>query len=159
MSDLNPPEVVVYRPRMLRLVAMTASSALLLLSFMGWFGLPLRLRQQFLPSQIATLLLILAFILGFLWALAASYVRAGPDGVRFRNGLRTHEIAWEDIHKIDLQPGDAWALLLIRPTDGPLETDFDAEKHHMLGIQTGDGAAAQAAVEDLRKRLAASRRT
>jgi hypothetical protein len=159
MPDLAPgtPEVVVYRPRLLRLVAGVASAALLLLSFMGWFGLPQSLRAQFTPSQIATLLAILAFIIGFLWALAASYVRAGPEGIRFRNGLRSHMIGWDDVHKVLLRPGDPWALLLIRPTDRPLETDLDAEKRHMLGIQAGDGAAAQAAVDDLRSRLAAAR--
>jgi hypothetical protein len=139
------------------LVGGVAAAALVLLSLVGWFGLPLSLRAQFLPSQIATLLVILAFIVGFIWALAASYVRAGPEGVRFRNGLRTHVVGWQDVHKIVLRPGDPWALLLIRPTDGPLETDFDAEKRQLLGIQAGDGAAAQAAVEDLRRRLAAAR--
>jgi hypothetical protein len=162
VSDLAPepapePASVTYRPRLLRLVAMGASSALLLLSFIGWFALPQSLRAQFLPSQIVTLLLILACIVGFLWALAASYVRADAGGVKFRNGLRTHVIAWEDVHKVLLRPGDPWVLLLVRPEDGPIETDVDAEKHQMLGIQAGDGAAARAAVEDLRHRLAVSR--
>ena len=94
--------------------------------------------------------MILAFIVGFLWALAASYVRADAAGVTFRNGLRTHTIAWEDMHRILLRPGDAWVLLLIRPDDGPMESDVDAERRHMLGIQAGDGPSAQAAVEDLR---------
>ncbi len=148
---------MTYRPRLLRLVAGVASLSLVLLSFLGWFGLPASLRAQFLPSQIITLLLILAFIVGFLWALAASYVRADAAGVRFRNGLRTHTIAWLDIHKVLLRPGDAWALLLVRPDDGPIETDFDAEKYQLLGIQAGDGAMARAAVEDLRHRLAVAR--
>ena len=84
-------------------------------------------------------------------------MRADARGVKFRNGLRTHVIAWEDVHKVLLRPGDPWALLLVRPEDGPMETDVDAEKHQMLGIQAGDGAAAQAAVEDLRRRLAIAR--
>jgi hypothetical protein len=150
-------DAVTYRPRLLRLVATVASSSLLLLSFFGWFALPQSLRDQFLPSQIVTLLLILGFIVGFIWALAASYVQADARGVKFRNGLRTHVIAWEDVHKVLLRPGDPWALLLVRPEDGPMETDVDAEKHQMLGIQAGDGAAAQAAVEDLRRRLAIAR--
>ncbi len=158
MPDLVPePAAVVYRPRLLRLVAMVASSALLLLSFVGWFALPESLRAQFLPSQIVTLLMILAFIVGFLWALAASYVRADAQGVTFRNGLRTHMVPWEDVHKVLLRPGDPWVLLLVRPDDGPIESDVDAEKHQMLGIQAGDGAAARAAVEDLRNRLATAR--
>jgi hypothetical protein len=156
MPDLTP-EPVVYRPRLLRLVAIVASGSLLVLSFVGWFGLPANLRAQFTPSQIVTLLMILAFIVGFLWALAASYVRADEAGLKFRNGLRTHVIAWADIHRILLRPGDAWALLLIRPDDGPLESDVDAERRHMLGIQAGDGPNAQAAIEDLRNRLAAAR--
>ncbi|GAA3603754.1 hypothetical protein GCM10022236_01840 [Microlunatus ginsengisoli] len=157
--DARPPEdgPVVYRPRLLRLVATVASGSLVLLSFVGWFGLPAGLRAQFLPSQIVTLLLILAFIVGFMWALAASYVRADATGLKFRNGLRTHSIAWADIHKILLRPGDAWALVLIRPDDGPMESELDAEKRHVLGIQAGDGQPAIAAVEDLRRRLAASR--
>lgn len=158
MPDLAPePAAVTYRPRLLRLVATVASASLVLLSFIGWFGLPAGLRAQFLPSQIATLLLILAFIVGFIWALAASYVRADAAGVKFRNGLRTHTIAWDDIHKVLLRPGDSWALLLIRPDDGPIGADVDAEKRQLLGIQAGDGAAARAAVEDLRHRLAIAR--
>lgn len=156
MPDLTP-DVVTYRPRLLRLVAGVATGGLLLLSFIGWFGLPEVLRAQFLPSQIATLLAILAFIIGFIWALAASYVRVGPAGIRFRNGLRTHEISWSQVHKVLLRPGDSWALLLIRPTDGPMESDLDAERRHLLGIQAGDGAAARGAVDDLRRRLAESR--
>jgi hypothetical protein len=151
------PESVVYRPRLLRLVAIVASCSLLVLSFVGWFGLPASLRDQFTPSQIVTLLMILAFIVGFLWALAASYVRADAAGLTFRNGLRTHTIAWADIHRILLRPGDAWVLLLIRPDDGPMENDVDAERRHLLGIQAGDGPSAQAAVEDLRQRWAAAR--
>lgn len=163
MSDLGPDRAadqsgaVVYRPRLLRLVATVASGSLVLLTFVGWFGLPASLRAQFTPSQIVTLLMILAFIVGFIWALAASYVRADSAGVKFRNGLRTHVIAWDDIHKILLRPGDPWVLLLIRPDDGPFETDLDAEKRQLLGIQAGDGRSAQSAVEDLRRRLAAAR--
>ena len=138
----------------MRLVATVASASLLLLSFVGWFALPQNLRAEFLPSQIVTLVLILGFIVGFMWALAASYVRADARGVTFRNGLRTHVVAWEDVHKVLLRPGDPWVLLLVRPEDGPIRTDVDAEKHQLLGIQAGDGAAAQAAVEDLRHRLA-----
>ena len=66
-------------------------------------------------------------------------------------------VPWEDVHKVLLRPGDPWVLLLVRPDDGPIESDVDAEKHQMLGIQAGDGAAARAAVEDLRNRLATAR--
>jgi hypothetical protein len=149
--------VVTYRPRLLRLVATVASASLVLLSFVGWFGLPQSLRAQFSPSQIVTLLAILAFIIGFIWALAASYVRVGPDGLRFRNGLRTHEIAWEEVHRVMLRPGDSWALLLVYPSDGPMEQDVDAERRHLLGIQAGDGVDAQTAVKDLQRRLEAAR--
>jgi len=158
VPDLAPqPDAVTYRPRLLRVVATVASASLLLLSFAGWFALPQSLRAQFLPSEIVTLLLILGFIVGFMWALAASYVRVDAQGVTFRNGLRTHVIAWEDVHKVLLRPGDPWVLLLVRPDDGPIERDFDAEKYQLLGIQAGDGAAARAAVEDLRHRLAIAR--
>lgn len=159
MSDLGPaqPPVVVYRPRLLRLVAVISTGSLLLLTFIGWFGLPAGVRAQFTESQIVTLLMILAFIVGFIWALAASYVRADATGLTFRNGLRTHVIAWQDVHQVLLRPGDSWALLLIRPDDGPLKSVLDAEKRQMLGIQAGDGKAAVDAVEDLRRRAAAAR--
>ena len=91
-------------------------------------------------------------------AAAASYVRADADGLRFRNGLRTHQVPWARVHKIMLRRGDPWAQLLITPADGSaFSVDLDAEKRQLMGIQAGDRALAEQAVEELRLRHRAYR--
>jgi hypothetical protein len=60
---------------------------------------------------------------------------------------------WERVHKIILRPGDPWAQLLLKPSDGrPFEADLDADKRQLMGIQTVDGPLAVAAVKELRVR-------
>jgi hypothetical protein len=86
-------------------------------------------------------------------ALASSYVRADPNGLRIRNGLRVHAVPWGRVHKIILRPGDPWALLLVTPEDGrPFEAELDAERRQLMGIQAVDGPLAKAALTELRVR-------
>ena len=78
-------------------------------------------------------------------AAAASYVRADAEGLRFRNGLRSHQVPWARVHKIMLRRGDPWAMLLMTPADGrAFSVDLDAEKRQLMGIQAGDGAPRRA---------------
>ncbi|HZA04309.1 MAG TPA: PH domain-containing protein, partial [Propionibacteriaceae bacterium] len=82
-----------------------------------------------------------------------SVVRADADGLRIRNGLRSHTVPWSRVHKIIFRSGDPWAQLLLIPDDGqPFEVSLDAEKRQLMGIQAVDGARAHAAVEELRRR-------
>ena len=113
---------------------------------------PHRVRVITIIATLALCLLTAMLIVGML-ALASSYVRADPDGLRIRNGLRVHAVPWGRVHKIILRSGDPWALLLITPGDGrPFEADVDAEKRQLMGIQAVDGPLAKAAVNELRVR-------
>jgi hypothetical protein len=136
-----------------RVIVIIATLTLCLLTAIGWFLLPAEIRALFTLSQRLTLLGVLALLVVGMVALASSYVRADPNGLRIRNGLRVHTVPWGRVHKIILRPGDPWALLLITPPDGgPFEADLDAEKRQLMGIQTVDGAFAKAAVNELRGR-------
>lgn len=145
-------DVLVFRPRRLRVLAAVMSAALCVLVVVGWFALPLRLRQDFTLSQRLTLLAVLAVLVLGMVALAGSYVRADDQGIQLRNGLRHHRVDWGQVHKILLRPGDPWALLLLLPTDGrPFEVDLDADRRQLMGIQANDGEASRQAILALRR--------
>ena len=65
-----------------------ATLALCVLTAFGWFLLPAEIRALFTLSQRLTLLGVLAVLILVILALASSYVRADPNGLRVRNGLR-----------------------------------------------------------------------
>ena len=151
--DAVEPGTLVIRPRRLRVVAVVIAVVLTGATLFGWFALPREIRVLFTPSQLLTLLGLLAVLLLVMLSLAASVVRADRDGLRFRNGLRTHTVPWARVHKVILRRGDPWAMLLLTPGDGrPFTADLDAEKRQLMALQYGDGAAAQLGVEELRRR-------
>ena len=146
------------RPHRLRVLAGVAVPALVVSSALFWIAMPAEIRVLFTVSQLLTLLAVVAVLILIIVAAAASYVRADVEGLRFRNGLRTHQVPWARVHKILLRRGDPWAQLLLTPADGsPFEVDLDAEKRQLMGIQAGDGVRAQQAVEELRLRHRAYR--
>jgi hypothetical protein len=153
--SLEPIEdVYTARPRRLRLIVGGFAIALLLLAAVGWLALPSSIRELFTLSQRVTLLVILGLIILVIGIIAASSVRADADGLRLRNGLRTHVVPWSRVHKILLRRGDPWAFVLLRPEDGrPFEVDLDAEKQMLMGILATEGASARQAVQELRQRL------
>jgi hypothetical protein len=152
-KEQSDDQVLVLRPRRLRLIVIIFSPALSALMVVGWFALPRDIRVLFTPSQLLTLLGLLGLIIFVLATAAASYVRADAAGLRIRNGLRRHDVPWSRVHKIILRAGDPWAQVLLKPADGrPFEADFDAEKRQLMGIQASDGPAAREAVEQLRQR-------
>ena len=151
-------EPFLARPHRLRILVVIAVAALLILSAVFWIAMPSEIRALFTLSQRLTLLAVLGALVLIIVAAAASYVRADADGLRFRNGLRTHQVPWARVHKILLRRGDPWAQLLLTPADGgAFEVDLDAEKRQLMGIQAGDGVRAQQAVEELRSRHQAYR--
>ena len=145
-------DVVVFRPRRLRVVVVVATIALLVVTAIGWWALPAETRVLFSLSQRLTLLGLLFTLVGIIGIVASSSVRADDEGLRVRNGLRTHQVAWSQVHKILLRPGDPWGLLLIKPAGAVFRVDLDAEKRMLMGIQAHDGALARLAVEELRRR-------
>lgn len=148
MSD----DAVVFRPRRLRVVVVVASIGICAVTALGWWALPADIRVLFSLSQRLTLLGLLATLVGVIAAVAASTVRADQDGVRIRNGLRTHQVPWPRVHKVLLRPGDPWAMLLVKPEAEAFRADLDAEKRMLMGIQAHDGDLARAAVAELRRR-------
>jgi asparagine N-glycosylation enzyme membrane subunit Stt3 len=152
--------VFVAWPRRLRVFGLFVAGALCALTAAGWFALPAEIRGQFTLSQRLTLLGVLALLVGTIVAVAASSVRADADGLRIRNGLRTHAVPWPRVHKILFRSGDPWAQLLLIPDDGqPFEVSLDAEKRALMGIQAVDGARAHADIEELRRRHRAATRS
>ena len=153
-------DVFVARPHKLRVLVVIAAGALCALTAVGWFALPAEIRVLFSWSQRLTLIAVLAALLLVIVAAAASYVQADAEGLRFRNGLRSHQVPWDRVHKIILRRGDPWAMLLMTPADGrEFSADLDAEKRQLMGIQAGDHALADQAVEELRRRLTRYRAT
>jgi hypothetical protein len=140
---------LVYRSRRLLTLATVASASLLGLCLFGWWALPANLRSQFTLSQIVTLLGILAGLIFAMLVLASSNVRVSAEGLRIRNGLARHQVAWNQVHKFLLRPGDPWAQVLIKPDDRPFEVDLDAEKRQLMGILVSDGPVASEAIATL----------
>ena len=148
------------RPHKLRVLVVIAAGVLCGLTALGWFALPVEIRVLFSLSQRLTLIAVLAALLLVIVAAAASYVEADAEGLRFRNGLRSHQVPWDRVHKIILRRGDPWAMLLLTPAEGrEFSADLDAEKRQLMGIQAGDHALADEAVEELRRRLTRYRAT
>jgi hypothetical protein len=157
MSPVERVESVVYRSNRLRIIVLVASVGLVGLSYLFWVALPANLKAEFTLSQAVTLLLILGLFVFALLVVGSGVVKADADGVFIRNGLSRHRVGWDRIHRFVLRPGDAWAHVLLIPTDRPLEEEADLERRMMMGIQTGDGAYATGAVADLNRRLRAAR--
>jgi hypothetical protein len=151
-------EPFLARPYRLRILVVISVVALIVLSLTFWIAMPAEIRALFTLSQRLTLVAVLFGLMLGTVATATSYVRADAEGLRFRNGLRTHHVPWGRVHKILLRRGDPWAQLLITPEDGsPFEVDLDAETRQLMGIQAGDGVRAERAVEELRLRHRAYR--
>lgn len=155
----TPPssESVTYRSNRLRFFVMVAALGLVALSFLFWVALPANLKAEFTLSQAVTLLIILGLFVFGLFVVGSGVVRADADGLSFRNGLSRHRYPWSRVHRVVMRPGDAWAQVLLIPTDRPVEVAADLDHRMLMGIQKGDGAYAIAAVDDLNQRLTAAR--
>lgn len=127
-------------PRMLRRQALIWTVVLGGAAVFGWFALPASIRVLFTGLQVGTLLFFLLFMLGIVWVAAFGYVKAGPHGLTFRNGLRTHHVGWAQVEGIRYRSADHWAFVDL--TD---ETD-----RMLLGIQRSDGHLADEDVAALR---------
>jgi hypothetical protein len=147
------PDSVVYRSNRLRFIVGLSSVGLVALSFAFWVALPPNLKAEFTLSQAVTLLIILGLFVFGLLLIGNGVVKADDEALYVRNGLSRHHYPWSRVHRVVLRPGDAWAHVLLVPTDRPLETSADLEHRMLMGIQTGDGRYAVEAVADLNRRL------
>ena len=156
-APADPNRPVAYRSNRLRFFVLMAALGLVGLSFVFWVALPANLKAEFTLSQAVTLLIILGLFVFALLVVGNGVVKADTDGLYFRNGLSRHRYAWSQIHRVIMRPGDAWAQVLLIPTDRPVEVAADLDHRMLMGIQRGDGAYATEAVDDLNRRLKAYR--
>lgn len=134
---------LVIRPRVLIVHATVWSIVLVLFFVLGFFAFPPEIRVLFTAFQLATLAFFLAFGLGFLWVLASCYVKADANGLTYRNGLASHRTPWADVRGIRYRDGDSWAFVLL---------DAEPGRRALMAVMRTDGARAEAAVEELRRR-------
>lgn len=139
------PEPEVFRPRRLLIWVSVASLAIVLLAIGSWIGLGREVRALFSPGQLLTLLLLMAFAVGFLMALGLCVARADAVGVRWRNGLRSHRLAWSEVLGVRYRQGDPWVYLL---TAGPAPDDL--LRRPVMAIQSTDRRDALDKAERLR---------
>lgn len=149
MSAAEVPEVLVARPRLVTLNAIAWSIVLPGASLLGWFALSPDIRALFTAFQLATLAFFVLFMLGFVWVIALSYVRADATGLKFRNGLRTHRLAWSQVRGLRYAPGDAWAFVLL---------NSEVERLPLMGIMRTDKQRAEGFVASLHAMHTAAQR-
>lgn len=127
-------------PHMLRRQATVWAILMPAAALFGWFALPVNVRTLFTVPQVLTLLFFLAVMLGIVAVLSAGWIKAGPAGVRYRNGLRTHEVPWDQITGIRYWSADHWPFLEL----------VGDEERALLGIMRSDGPLADQQVAEFR---------
>ncbi|MFG2131436.1 PH domain-containing protein [Streptomyces sp. NPDC048751] len=132
MSDL-PTLPVTFRPGRTRVVLLTAGVAI----FVVISAIALLL-EKLGPGERLSFIVTGALIFGVLAMLARVKVVADDSGVTVVNIASRRRLAWEEILRVNLRPGDPWVFLDL--SDG---TSLPA-----LGIQPG--IAKQRAIEDAR---------
>ncbi|MFE1909186.1 PH domain-containing protein [Streptomyces gardneri] len=145
MSDAPLPALpVTFRPGRTRAVLLTLSVAMFVV-----VTLVALMLERLGPGERASFVFTAALLSGVLALLSRPKVVADEEGVTVVNITRTRRLAWAEIVKVNLRPGDAWVFLDL--SDG---TSLPA-----LGIQPG--IAQEAAIRDARalRALADSRGT
>ncbi|MEV8587127.1 PH domain-containing protein [Streptomyces sp. NPDC051180] len=145
MSQPTPPALpVTFRPGRTRAVLLTMSAAM----FVVVTGVALML-ERLGPGERVSFVFTAALLSGVLVLLSRPKVVADDEGVTVVNITRTRRLAWAEILKVNLRPGDPWVFLDL--SDG---TSLPA-----LGIQPG--IAKESAIRDARalRALADSRGT
>ena len=133
MADNTSTWEFTAHPHMLRRQAAIWTIVMGGAAVFGWFMLPQNIRVLFNGFQIATLIFFVAAMLGIVWAAALGYVKAGPQGMKFRNMAVTHEIPWSEIASVRFGPADHWAFVELA----------DTSDRPVLGIMRSDGRLAQ----------------
>ncbi|GGT47009.1 PH domain-containing protein [Streptomyces purpureus] len=139
-----PSLPVTFRPTRTRVVLLTVGTAM----FVVLTAVALML-ERLGPGERVSFVFTAALFLGVLTMLSRPKVVADDTGVTVVNITRTRRLAWAEILRVNLRPGDPWVFLDL--SDG---TSLPA-----LGIQPG--VAKQQAIRDARalRALADSRGT
>jgi len=132
MSDL-PVLPVTFRPGRTRAVLLSAGVAIFVVITTVAFLLP-----QLSPGERLSFVFTAALLFGVLLLLARPKVVADESGVTVVNIASRRRLAWAEILRVNLRPGDPWVFIDL--SDG---TSLPA-----LGIQPG--IAKQRAIEDAR---------
>ncbi|MET9622589.1 MULTISPECIES: PH domain-containing protein [unclassified Streptomyces] len=134
MSDPTLPALpVTFRPGRTRAVLLTVGAVM----FAVITAVALML-EKLGPGERASFILTAALFLGVLAMLSRPKVVADEHGVTVVNITRTRRLAWAEILRVNLRPGDPWVFLDL--SDG---TSMPA-----LGIQPG--IAKEQAIRDAR---------
>ncbi|MFF0557489.1 PH domain-containing protein [Streptomyces sp. NPDC020472] len=134
MSQTAPPALpVTFRPGRTRAVLLTMSVAM----FVVITAVAMML-ERLGAGERASFVFTAVLLSGVLVLLSRPKVVADDEGVKVVNIVRTRRLAWAEILKVNLRPGDPWVFLDL--SDG---TSLPA-----LGIQPG--IAKEAAIRDAR---------
>ncbi|MFF9851861.1 PH domain-containing protein [Streptomyces litmocidini] len=134
MSQTAPPALpVTFRPGRTRAVLLTMSVAI----FVVITAVAMML-ERLGPGERASFVFTAVLLSGVLVLLSRPKVVADDEGVTVVNIVRTRRLAWAEILRVNLRPGDPWVFLDL--SDG---TSLPA-----LGIQPG--IAKEAAIRDAR---------
>ncbi|WP_329276649.1 PH domain-containing protein [Streptomyces sp. NBC_00691] len=145
MSQAQTPVLpVTFRPGRTRVVLITMSVAIFAV-----ISVVAVMLERLGPGERASFFFTAALLSGGLVLLSRPKVVADDEGVTVVNITRTRRLAWAEILKVNLRPGDPWVFLDL--SDG---TSLPA-----LGIQPG--IAKESAIRDARalRALADSRGT
>ena len=151
MSSVTPTFVAY--PRGPRYAAAGFSAVLVVGAVWAFLALGADVRSRFTALQLVTLVIFLIVIVTFLCALGFSTIRVLPHALRFRNGLRTHELPWSDVGPIRFGDGAPWPHVVLRGASA--EGDHDTRM--LMGIQGSDKAYAHAQYEALLAAVSAAR--
>lgn len=114
-----------------------------------WFGMPSDTRDAFTWPQTLTIAAVLLIIVGALYLLGHSRLRADENGLTVVNLVGTRHLAWAEVVSVRFRQGDPWARLDID----------DGTSVPVMGIQSSDGPRARAAATELARLIAARTRT
>jgi Bacterial PH domain len=151
MSPVSPTFVAY--PRGPRYAAVGFSLVLVVGAVLAFVALGADVRSRFTALQVVTLIIFLIVMVTFMCALGFSTVRVKPEGLWFRNGLRTHLLPWSDVGEIRFVAGSPWPHVVLRGVSA--EGDHDTVM--LMGIQGSDKAYAQSQYEALLVAVAAAR--
>ncbi|WP_086824174.1 PH domain-containing protein [Streptomyces sp. NRRL B-24572] len=134
MSQSTTPALpVTFRPGRTRAVLLTMSAAM----FVVITGVAMML-ERLGPGERASFVFTAALLSGVLVLLSRPKVVADDEGVTVVNITRTRRLAWAEILRVNLRPGDPWVFLDLS----------DGTSLPVLGIQPG--IAKESAIRDAR---------
>lgn len=140
-------------PRGPRWAAIGFSAVLVVGAVIAFAALGPDVRTRFTALQVVTLVLFLVVMVTIMGAIGFSTIRVEPDGLTYRNGLRTHHLPWSDVGPIEFQPGNPWPRVELRGASA----EGDHDHVPLMGIQGSDKAYAFAQYEALLRAVEAAR--